>query len=254
MSDPTRWLDDNNVDDFTKQLLTAGRNEQLPRKRAAAIAAGLGASAASSVASAGTAWGIGKVVLLLATVGSIGVGGYLWSQRSPEAASKPPTQTDVAPAPAPAAVQTPAPVTAPTPAVAPVAVPAPPLPAAPAVSVHKAPTVPPPAPASAAPAATAPAPANDLAAEVALLDRVNRALNSHDIVAAAASMSEYRTIFPHGALAAAAAAVDFEIARQQGDRATAIARGTEFLQQYPTSPLRKRIEARLQELQPQESP
>jgi outer membrane protein assembly factor BamD (BamD/ComL family) len=89
---------------------------------------------------------------------------------------------------------------------------------------------------------------------VALLDRVNRALNSHDIVAAAASMSEYRTIFPHGALAAAAAAVDFEIARQQGDRATAIARGTEFLQQYPTSPLRKRIEARLQELQPQESP
>ncbi|HPH69328.1 MAG TPA: hypothetical protein PLF40_26425 [Kofleriaceae bacterium] len=266
MSDPTRWIEDDNVDDFTKQLLTAGRSEQLPSKRAAAIAAGLGTSVASSAASAGAVWTVGKIVLLLTTVGTIGVGGYMWSQRSPAPTMQPATQPAQVRAPAPPAEHAPAP--APALALAP-------APAPPAELVAPAP-VPPAAlaPATAPPAHTLsprptkaatpaptphatlppPDPTNDLAAEVALLDRANRGLNSHDVAAAVAAMSEYRTQFQHGALAAAAAAVEFEIARQSGNHADAIARGTEFLRRYPSSPLRKRIEARLHELQPQESP
>lgn len=256
MSDPTRWIDDDNVDDFTKQLLTAGRSEQLPSKRAAAIAAGLGASVASSAASAGAVWTVGKIVLLLTTVGTIGVGGYMWSQRSPAPSVQPATQPVQVRAPAPPAEHAPAPAP-PAELVAPAPVSPAALAPATAPPTH---TLSPRPTKAATPAPTThatlppPDPTNDLAAEVALLDRANRGLNSHDIAAAVAAMSEYRTQFQHGALAAAAAAVEFEIARQSGNHADAIARGTEFLRRYPSSPLRKRIEARLHELQPQESP
>jgi TolA-binding protein len=263
--------DDDNTDAIGRGLLSAGQSERMPASSRSAVAAGLGitAAAASAVAGAGTASsGIGllaKLVLLTTAFLGLAATGYvvLRSQAEPVMTSSPAASTTFS-APLPASVPpVAAPVVATTQSLADSPQVAPPSvrePFAPAIgSNDRKPTKPKPATVkvenslseaerkSSAIQPVSPT-TSGLAQEIATIDRAQQALSAGHFAVASQVIATYMTAFPRGTLRAEAAALQFDIAVAQGNKAAATL-GNAFLQHFPGSPQRQRISNQLNRLQ-----
>jgi hypothetical protein len=84
--------------------------------------------------------------------------------------------------------------------------------------------------------------------EIASLAEARRLLASHDANGAIRALDQYRSQYPHGALATEATVVRIEALVGRGDRATAIAMARRFLASNATGPYSRRIESLLPEV------
>jgi outer membrane protein assembly factor BamD (BamD/ComL family) len=92
-------------------------------------------------------------------------------------------------------------------------------------------------------AASAPSPKPQLSAEVAALDKAQRALRAGDGDAAARALTRYEQQFGKGRLADEAQVLQIETLALHGDKAAARARARAFLASHPDSPYASRLRA-----------
>jgi len=98
-------------------------------------------------------------------------------------------------------------------------------------------------PASTGPASTGPSPKPQLSAEVAALDKAQRALRAGDGDAAARALTRYEQQFGQGRLADEAQVLQIETLAVHGDKAAAQAQARAFLASHPNSPYASRLRA-----------
>jgi TolA-binding protein len=232
-----------NADDFERALVNAGRRDQMPAERKAALAALLGAStlpigATATGKSAVSKALLAKWVLGVVAAGAVGVGA--WSAMSP------PRPTEAATPVLPSATS------APLPSSPPAEVPSPQVPGVVASSLPDAPitsptVVHPPRPlVSAAPSAIAPrtpnlAPRPSLGEELGAIDRARSALASGNTAEATRALDAYDATFPDGALADEAEVLRIDLLVRKGDRAGARSAARSFLAAHPQSPHAARL-------------
>lgn len=233
--------------DFEQQLLrSADQDRPSDDARAAALAAlGLGTAVVATTAVAKTGLLSTLKALPLAAklvTATVLVAGattvVLLAKPTPHTApvvttpSPPPPRSQ--PAPASAAVAAPAAAPDPVPAPSPVIV-AKPLPL-PKPAVAATPAAPP------APAPS-PSPIDPLSRELALIDLTQAALRAHDPATALARLADHSTLFPGGALAPEAGALQIEALLQAHRTSEAHAAATTWLAAHGSHPLAPRVRA-----------
>lgn len=194
---------ENPIDTLADSLFEAGREERASDEARTRAMRALGLDLPGPTGGGGRGGGGAamKLVALAAVVGAVGFGAGRMSADSHEQQAPIATAT----AAVPVAVTAVPSVEAPAPA------PEPPPPAAASVSVAKPAKRPPVASASAAPSASAPSsPADNLAAELAALDRARKELRSGNATGALTQLDGYVADHPQGKLATEAALLRIE--------------------------------------------
>lgn len=243
MTDPHRLIDEG-ADEFERELLRAGRRDQMSNRSRAAILASLGVAAPLPFAvndplqtAAASSSAAGKALLAkiaAGTLGALGLATGVYLAQSPAA----PTAQ-----PAPVALEPPAGLT---------------IPAAPSAQLVPAPEI-------VLPSATnsdqdtksetrvSPKqgtdrglrPADSITQELSQIEAARGALRSGDPARSLRLLSEYSQQHPKGSLRTEATVLRIEALSASGDHAAASRLGKQFLAQSPNGPYARRIRSLL---------